>query len=335
MNSMPTQLKTRATKESLGGIFAAILCLLGTVSAHAANELQVEAIISLGEISGRLDHLAVDLGRKRLYVAELGNDSVGVVDVASRSTVRTLTGFDEPQGIAYGPETDTVYVASGGDGSLRCYSGDTLEQRTRIELGHDADNVRVAAQSVLVGFGSALALVDARSHAVRTIGLGGHPESFQFDPKSNRVYVNVPTRRAVAVIDLRDEHVSWVSIPIPGANFPMARDDSRALLLPLRHPANLLALDIDHWQRARTTNVCEDADDIFLDARRRRAYVSCGDGHIDVLERDPTGFTRTGQIKTAHGARTSLFVPEWDRLFVAVPASAESPAAIWIMSVAR
>lgn len=335
MNPVWYQAKTRAAHRLSGGAFATILCLLGSVPAQAADALRVEAIVSLGEISGRIDHLAADLDRRRLYVAELGNDSVGVVDVTSRSSIRTLTGFDEPQGIGYDAASDTVYVANGGDGSLRCYSGDTLEQRARIELGADADNVRVAAtsQPIMVGFGNALALVDARTNAVRTIGLGGHPESFQLDPESNRVFVNVPTQRSVAVVDLGDEHVVRVSIPIPGANFPMAFDDSGTLILPLRHPAKLLELGIDHPQsQARTTDVCEDADDVFIDAPRNRAYVSCGDGHVDVFERVPAGFARTDQIRTARGARTSLFVPEWDRLFVAVPASAESPAAIWIMA---
>lgn len=336
MSSVRDHTTMRVTHRLLRRAFVAIVCLLGPATLYAADELRLEAIVPLGDISGRIDHLAADLGRRRLYVAELGNDSVGVIDMTTRSSIRTLTGFDEPQGIGYDPASDTVYVAN-GDGSLRCYSGDTLEQHARIELGTDADNVRITptSRSIMVGFGSALALVDARSHAVRTIGLGGHPESFQFDPTSNRVFVNVPTRRSVEVINLSDEHVVRMAIPIPGANFPMAFDDSGTLILPLRHPAKLLELGIDDPQsRSRTTDVCEDADDVFIDARRNRAYVSCGDGHVDVFERAPTGLTRTGQIKTARGARTSLFVPEWDRLFVAVPPSADTPAAIWVMAPA-
>jgi len=49
--------------------------------------LAVETRIALGEVSGRIDHLAIDAARWRLYVAELGNGSVGVIDatLASRS----------------------------------------------------------------------------------------------------------------------------------------------------------------------------------------------------------------------------------------------------------
>jgi hypothetical protein len=65
---------------------------------------------------------------------------------------------------------------------------------------------------------------------------------------------------------------------------------------------------------------CGDADDVFFDSRHHRIYVSCGEGSVDVLEQGSTGYHRLSLIETASGARTSLFVPELDRLFVAAPA---------------
>lgn len=105
--------------------------------------LELAAKIPLGDIRGRIDHLAVDPGRQRLYVAELGNDSVGVVDIKDLKTIRTLTGFHEPQGIAYEPSTDTVYVANGDDGSVRPFKGANFDPLPAIALGDDADNVRI------------------------------------------------------------------------------------------------------------------------------------------------------------------------------------------------
>ena len=71
------------------------------------------------------------------------------------------------------------------------------------------------------------------------------------------------------------------------------------------------------------------ADDMFLDAKRRRIYVSCGEGVLDVLDAKGA-YRRLARIRTAPGARTSLFVPEVDRLFVAARATPEEPAAIWV-----
>src|SRR5882757_5661395 len=85
--------------------------------------LQLEAKILLGDVRGRIDHMAVDLKRQRLFVAELGNDSVGVVDLATHSLIRTIAGLNEPQGVGYEPSTDMLYVANAGDGSVRAFEG--------------------------------------------------------------------------------------------------------------------------------------------------------------------------------------------------------------------
>src|SRR5674476_1186324 len=92
----------------------------GQVSAQSADTapLQLEAKIPLGSVRGRIDHMAVDLKRQRLFVAELGNDAVGIIDLENRKLIRTITGLKEPQGVGYEPTTDRLYVANAGDGSV-------------------------------------------------------------------------------------------------------------------------------------------------------------------------------------------------------------------------
>jgi hypothetical protein len=80
---------------------------------------------------------------------------------------------------------------------------------------------------------------------------------------------------------------------------------------------------------------CGDSDDVFIDRNRGRVYVSCGEGAVDVFERRGAGYTRAGRVPTASGARTSLYVPEDDRLYVAVRATDGEPAAIWVLRPAR
>ena len=81
---------------------------------------------------------------------------------------------------------------------------------------------------------------------------------------------------------------------------------------------------------AAKVDTCGDVDDVFVDRKRHRVYVSCGQGVVDVLETDEQGYRRLARVPTAPGARTSLFVPELDRLFVAVRAGSNEPAAIWV-----
>jgi hypothetical protein len=64
-------------------------------------------------------------------------------------------------------------------------------------------------------------------------------------------------------------------------------------------------------------SLCGDADDVFFDDRRQRIYVSCGAGEVAVFERSAAGWEQIAPVRTAGGARTALFVPELDRLFVA------------------
>src|SRR5438105_10770374 len=118
---------------------------LAYASAYAsqAEPLVVESKIPLGDVKGRIDHLAVDAARQRLYIAELGNDSVGVVDLKARKLLRTLHGIREPQGIGYEPSTDTDYVASAGDGSVDLLPGEDLATGGSIGRGADADNIGI------------------------------------------------------------------------------------------------------------------------------------------------------------------------------------------------
>src|SRR5258708_40259242 len=117
------------------------------VSAQSADAtpLQLESKIPLGDVRGRIDHMAVDLKRQRLFVAELGNDSVGIVDLSNRKLINRIPGLKEPQGVGYEPTTDVLYVANAGDGSVRLFEGSDYKTTGRIELGSDADNVRVDA----------------------------------------------------------------------------------------------------------------------------------------------------------------------------------------------
>jgi hypothetical protein len=69
---------------------------------------------------------------------------------------------------------------------------------------------------------------------------------------------------------------------------------------------------------------------VFVDAKRRRIYLSCGDGFLDVLDAESGDYKRLAHIPTAAGARTALFIPELDRLLLAVRAAPGEPAAIWV-----
>src|SRR5262249_14123922 len=325
-------------------MFRAVLLFVLTVAAIAATEgawtqshdaiLRLEAKIPLGEVRGRIDHMAADTDRRRLFVAELGNNTIGIVDIDQAKVLQVLSGLKEPQGVGYLSSTDTLYVANGGDGSLRLFQGPDYVPNDRIDLGSDADNVRVdqSSQRVVVGHGSgALTVIDgAKRSKLGEIRLPAYPEGFQLDPSTGRALVNLPNALGIAPVDLPSSQVVAIW-PVGGvsANFPMALDsESNHLLAIFRNPPKLGVFDKSNGAIVRMVEACGDADDVFVDAKRHRVYVSCGAGVIDVF--DARSYERLARIPTVSGARTSLFVPELDRLFLAVRAAGSNPAGLWV-----
>jgi DNA-binding beta-propeller fold protein YncE len=323
----------------VAAIAVAMLWLLsGAASAQTSMDsggLRLETKIPLGNVRGRIDHMAIDLNRQHLFVAELGNDSVGVVDLKQDETVHTIGGLAEPQGVGYAPAGHAIYVANTRDGSVRIFRGADYAPIGRIDLGSDADNVRVDADvnRVLIGHGGgAISAIDvAQQKKFGSSPLPAHPESFQIWSSPKRIFVNVPGARAVVVLDgtTGEQKDKWSVTE--GGNFPMALDPAnRRVLIVSRNPPKLIAYDKDDGTVIARTDTCGDSDDVFTDAKRGRVYVSCGAGFIDVLETQRDGYRRIGRIRTAAGARTSLFVPDLDVLLLAVRATAEEQAAIWV-----
>lgn len=293
-------------------------------AANAAVQppLVLERTIALPNVSGRIDHLAYDGARKRLMVAELGNNTVDIVDLSAGTVLHRITGLKEPQGIAYLSGPNIIVTANANGGDVRFFDGTTFMPRGSVGLGDDADNVRVDTRNghVLVGYGdSGIAIIDpVRAAKIGDISLGAHPESFQLSP-TGRLFANVPDAKRIAVIDLTNgkQIASWT--PAFRGNFPMALDEARhAVIVVFRNPARLASLDMNTGSVTASAETCSDADDVFLDNNRQRIYVSCGAGVIDVVARE--GLKRIAYVKSSSGARTSLFVPETDRLYLAARA---------------
>jgi DNA-binding beta-propeller fold protein YncE len=321
-------------------VLASVAALAGSAGQALAQSntgpLQLEGKIPLGDVRGRIDHMAVDLKRQRLFVAELGNDSVGIVDLPNHKLIHRIAGLKEPQGVGYQPTSDTLYVANARDGSVQLFEGSDYKATGRIELGSDADNIRIDAATgrVFVGYGNgALAVIDPSTrNKVGDISLKAHPESFQIDPDTGQIFVNIPDDRGIAVVDggSQAQTGKW-PLANRGANFPMTLDlVHRRVLVIFRSPAGLGVFSMPDGKLVATAETCGDADDLFIDAKRARVYVSCGAGFLDVLEAKDATYRRIARIPTVSGARTSLFVPEMDRLFVAVRASSREPPAIWM-----
>ena len=311
--------------------------LLGALSltAHAADSdaMKLFKTIPLPDVTGRFDHFSIDVKNQRLFVAALGNNSVEVLDLNAGKRLRSITGCDKPQGVLYLPKGNLLCVANGGNGRLRIYDCDSFKPLATIGSLDDADNLRYDARAdrVYVGYGNgALGVVNPTTGVLSgSVKLLGHPESFQLEQDGNRIFVNVPGARHVAVIDRSTRTLleAWL-LPNAQANFPMALDETNhRLFVGCREPARLLVLDTTTGKAVSDAEISGDTDDLFYDARRKRLYVSCGEGFINVIEqRDADNYRPSGKIPTPRGARTSFFAPNLNQFYLAAPRRGDQPA---------
>jgi YVTN family beta-propeller protein len=316
-----------------------LLTGVGLAQAQSTSPLRLEKTIPLPGVKGRIDHLSFDPDHHRLFVAALGNDTVEVIDPQSGKRVQTISGLAEPQGVLYEPQMKRLWIANGRNGKVRIFDALTYQPLQSIDLGDDADNVRrdPATGRILVGYGSGgLAVFDPQGEKVRDIKLDAHPESFQIAKDGARIFVNLPESFKIAVVDLSGSAAvtSWHT-DTAKSNFPMALDETdHRLFIVCRIPAVLLALDTRSGAVVAKLPTVGDSDDVFYDRRRKRIYVSGGDGAVAVYQQnDADHYSKITQLETVKGARTSLFVPELSRLFLAVRQQGDNAAAIRVYVV--
>ncbi|HWB27670.1 MAG TPA: YncE family protein [Chitinophagaceae bacterium] len=299
------------------------------------NLISQAGTIDMPGVSGRIDHMDIDLDKNIVYVAALGNNTLEVVDLNNKKVIHSIKGLSEPQGVGYIPQTQEIFVANGGNGDCYFYNAHSYEKVATVSLGDNADDVRydAALEKIYVGYGSGgIAVIDAKTHKqVADVNLPGHPESFQIDKKLNLLFVNVPDAGIIGIIDLATMTLTgkWPTGSAK-ANFPMALDAaSHQVIVGYRHPSIVVVYDGNTGKETSRNNMAGDADDLYFDGTTASVYTSNGDGFINIFKRGTTGaYEQAANIATRSGARTSLFIPELKLFVVAARAASGKEAAL-------
>jgi glutamine cyclotransferase len=318
----------RLPRRRFCAMAAALLICQSTIATdeHNSTLLQLKQTIALPGVEGRIDHLDVDISGQRLFVCALGNNTVEVVDLNKGERVHTISGLGSPQGLACISELNRLFIANDKGGICKIYDAKSFEAVGELNFKDDADNVRYdrATRKFYVGFGSGgIGIINAADwKQVGSIKLSAHPEAFELEKNGPRIFVNVPNSRQVAVIDRNKGEVTgtWKT-DLAFANFPMALDEANhRLFIGCRMPSKLVVLNTDSGAVVAKIDISGDPDDVFYDTKRHRIYAICGAGKVDIMEQtDANTYKASAKIDTADGARTGLFVPERNTLFVAVP----------------
>ena len=284
-------------------------------------------------VEGRLDHLSADVKGMRLFIAALGNNTVEVIDLRAGKWIGSLTGMQKPQGVWYVPELKKLFVTSGNDGMCRVYNGKTLEliESIKLDLGADLVGYNPRSKLLYAGYGGEdakkdygnVAIIDAQKNKhIGDIRTKVHPGGILVDDSGRRIYITLPASSEVAVIDARSNEItkSWEAVEAKRTvTFALDTANSR-LFVGTRTPGHIIVYDTTSFKKVADFPTVGLLDGMFFDARRKHLYVSGGEGFIDVFQQqDADHYAPLARIPTRPIARTSLFVPELNRYYVAVP----------------
>jgi DNA-binding beta-propeller fold protein YncE len=340
-------MKSSYTVPLVAVVFLALSARTAVSQEAAKQPLRLVQTIAMPNVKGRIDHMEVDVKGKRLFVAGLENGTVEVVDLQAGKWVRSIPGFKKPQGILYLPDLNKLFVASGDDGMLRVFRGDTLEVLDSIHLDVGPNRVVYEPHSklVYVGYGGKdarkdygeVGVIDARNDkAVGSIKVAAHPSELLLDKSGTTLFVFIAIANQLQVIDTNKRQVvsTWqVSSQRPG---DAAFDESNSrLFIGTRTPSEMIVMDSKSGKEVAHLPTVKGMDGVYFDGQRKRVYVSGGrempSGFVFVYQQKNADHCETiARIPTRAGTGTSFWSAELDRYYVAAPANEKDEAAILV-----
>jgi DNA-binding beta-propeller fold protein YncE len=339
----------RFSPIQLAAVVFLIACATRLANSQAGEKqpLHLVQTIPLPNVKGRIDHMEVDVKGMRLFIPGLENGTLEVVDLRSGKWMRSIPRFKKPQGILYVAELNKLFVASGDDGMLRVFRGDTLDLLGPIQLEPGPNRVVYEPHSnlVYVGYGGKdagkdygeIGIIDARNDKhIADIKVAAHPSEILLNRSGTTLFVFISIANQLQVIDTNKRQVvsTWqVSSLHPG---DAAFDESTSrLFIGTRTPPEMIVMDSKSGREVAHLPTADGMDGVYFDAPRKRVYVSGGrelpSGFVYVYQqKDADHYEIAGKVATRGGAGTSLWSPELNRYYVAAPASEGADAAVLV-----
>ena len=327
------------------GMLLASACISVPAVSGQTPALRLKSVIVVPDVKGEFDHFAIDLAGQRLFLAAEDQKTVEVFDLSASKHVSSIKLFARPHGLVFIPASSRLMVADGGDGTCKFIDVDAPKVSKTVKTALRADSVIYdrEAQTIFVANGGQVAKMDyslvtaISAREERPLGElridSKILEAMAVEKVGKRLFLNLMDKNAIAVID-RATHELITQWPLVGAGEPsaMAFDENQhRLFVGCRRPGMLLVLDTDSGKVVASLPSIGHADDAYYDANHNRIYVSGGEGAVSVYQQNgPDDYQRLPDVPTGAGAKTSLFVPEWNELFVALPAGTNSPAQVMI-----
>ncbi len=318
--------------ETLIALFLPVFHLSTSVNAQEKAPLKLIATTPLPGFSGDFDHFAVDLRGNRLFLAAEDHKTVEVFDLRTGKSLHSITGFGQPHAILFLPDTNKLIVTDGDDfGRVALVDGKSYEILDTIKLPPGVDgaifNPLTKDYYVESGGGTGAAthllnIIDAKNFKhVGDITLpGNHSEAMAVDRAGKKLYVNLTGTNEVGVVDLATRQLisRW---PVPNAkveNSMVLDEPNHRLFIATRQPPTFFVFDTDTGKVVTSLPCAPFNDDMWFDRPRKRIYATGSETTTVIQQRDADHYEHVAEVPTGYRAKTSILVPELNRLYVAV-----------------
>jgi DNA-binding beta-propeller fold protein YncE len=329
-------------------LVAAFLLSAQAVAAQNADPLKLAAKYEMpASVKGRFDHLGIDIGGNRLFVVAEEAQQVLVFDLASGKFIRDIK-VDHPHAVLYREDLNRIYITDEGKGVLNIYDGKTYDPVKTVALKVDADSIGYdpATKYLYIDNGgdnahekfTMLSVVDTTAGSkLADIKIDGDTlEAMALEKSGDRLFLNNPAKNEVEVIDRKANKLvaSW-PVKLGKSNATMALDEPVHRLFVGCRSGAIVVFDSQTGKELQALPVGKGVDDLMFDPASKRIYAaSGGTGAVDVYkETDPDHYQSLGHIPSGPGAKTGLFVPQLNRIFVPVPPRGTTPGEVYVYQV--
>ena len=314
-------------------VLALFFIVIG-LHAQADPPLRLIKTIFLPGYVGDFEHFAADIKGNRLFLIAEDHKTVEVLDIRTGRRIHTITGFGQPHAIEYLAGPNSLIVTEGDEesGAVDLVNGSNYKILDKIKLPTDVDggvynpvNKNYYVESGGQGQDAKthlLSIIDTQSFKrIGDITLPGtKSEAMAIDHSGTKLYINLRGPDEIGMVDLQTRQLvtRW---PIPESkneNALVLDEPHRRLFSASHTPPKLFVFDIDTGKVVASLPCAENSDEMGYDPVRKRIYVT-GDGSTSVIEQqDADHYVSVAEVPTGYRAKTSIFVPELNRLYIAV-----------------
>jgi YVTN family beta-propeller protein len=307
--------------------------MLSAASSQAQEKLPLKLIATtpLTGFTGDLDHFGLDLKGNRLFLAAEDQKTVEVFDLRSGARVHAIEGFGHPLTMAYLPESDRLIVTNGDTDDVALVDCKEYKIINTLKLGKGVDHSAlnpvdwrfyVENGATPDGKSHSVAIIDTKAFKIigQIPGLPGDSnEGMIIDSAGKKLYVNLTGSDEVGVIDLTTRQIiaKW---PLPDVHVAHAialDEPHHRLFTATRKPPQFVVYNTDNGKVVASVPCVGVNSDMSLDVVRKRIYITGSDTATVIEQRDADHYEHLTEVPTAYRAKSSIFVPQLNRLYVA------------------